>query len=134
MNKNDYSKQHFPEVDPCVKPCGAKIIVQLRTLKEKSSGGIIIAKDTRDFNNGNTQLGRIVAVGGIAFRDRSSGEEWKEGKWAEIGDIVIMPRWGGFRFEMPIPGREEKAIFAVFDDTNVQMVVDGNFEAFDTLL
>lgn len=134
MNKNAYVEEHFPVVDPGVKPCGAKILVQLRTMKEKTQGGIVLVEDTKQFNAGNTMVGRIVAVGGIAFRDRSTGEEWKEGKWAEVGDIVILPRWGGFRFELDIPGRDEKAIFAVFDDTNVQMVVEKNFEAFDKLL
>ena len=75
-----------------------------------------------------------MAVGGIAFRDRSSGDEWKEGAWAKVGDLVILPRWGGFRFEVPIDGTQDKAIFAIFDDTNVQMVVENNFEAFDKLL
>lgn len=134
MNKEDYIKEHFPEVDPCVRPCGAKIVVQLRTMKEKTVGGIILAEETKEFNQGNTMLARVVSLGGIAFRDRSTGEEWKEGKWADVGDIIICPRWGGFRFEQDIPGRKEKAIFAVFDDTAVQMVVERDFEKFDKLL
>ena len=134
MNKEDYIKEHFPEVDPCVRPCGAKIVVQLRTLKEKTVGGIILAEETKEFNQGNTMLARVVSLGGIAFRDRSTGEEWKEGKWTDVGDIIICPRWGGFRFEQDIPGRKEKAIFAVFDDTAVQMVVERDFEKFDKLL
>ena len=134
MNKTEYIQQHFPQVEPGAKPAGAKILVQLRTLKEKTQGGIVLAVDTKEFNNGNTQLGMIVAVGGIAFRDRSTGELWREGQWAEVGDLVILPRWGGFRFEIDIPGQREKAIFAVFDDTNVQLVVESNFDAFDALL
>lgn len=134
MTKDEYCKEHFPVVDPGVKPCGPKIIVQLRTVKEFTAGGIALPQETKDFNNGNTQLAKVVAVGAIAFRDRSSGETWKEGAWAEVGDIVVIPRWGGFRFELPIPGGREKAIFAVFDDTNVQMVLEKNFEAFDQLL
>jgi len=134
LNKEDYIQAHFPRVEPGAKPAGAKILVQLRTLKEKTQGGIVLAVDTKEFNNGNTQLGMIVAVGGIAFRDRSTGELWREGQWAEVGDLVILPRWGGFRFEIDIPGQREKAIFAVFDDTNVQLVVESNFEAFDQLL
>ena len=134
MNKTEYIEQHFPQVDPGVKVCGAKVLIQLRTIKEFSSGGIALAKATTEFNNGNTRIGRLVAVGGIAFCDRNTGQEWKEGKWAEVGDIVIMPAWGGFRFEVPIPGQQEKAIFTVFDDTNVQMVVESNFETFDQLL
>lgn len=134
MTKDDYIKEHFPEVEPGAKPCGPKILVQLRTIKEKTAGGIFLVEETKEFNNGNTQIGKIVAVGGIAFRDRSSGEEWKEGAWAKVGDLVILPRWGGWRWETPVPGTEDKAIFCVFDDTNVQMVVTGDPSQFDQLL
>lgn len=134
MSRDAYIKQHFPDVDPGAKPCGPRILVQLRTIKAKTSGGIVLVEETKDFNNGNTQIGRIVDVGEIAFRDRSSGEVWKEGAWAQVDDLVIVPKWGGFRFEVPVPGQEEAAIFAVFDDTNVQMVVTGDPALLDQIL
>jgi len=134
MTKEQYVAEHFPDVSPGATPCGPKIIVQLRTIKTKTSGGIVLVEETKDFNNGNTQIARVVSIGQIAFRDRSSGETWKEGAWCGVGDIIMIPRWGGLRFEIPIPGRDENAIFATIDDTNVQMVLTGNFAAFDTLL
>lgn len=134
MNKEDYIKEHFPSVECGVKPCGNQILVQLRTIKEKTSGGILLVEETKQFNEGNTQIARVVKAGQIAFKDRNTGEAWKEGNWAEIGDIVITPRWGGFRFEIPIPGSKDMAIFAIFEDFNVKMVVESNFEAFDKLL
>ena len=134
MSKEQYVAEHFPDVECGVVPCGPKIVVQLRTVKEATASGILLAPATKEFNNGNTQLARVVKVGGIAFRDRSSGDTWKEGAWAEVGDLVIIPRWGGFRFEVPIPGAKESAIFAVFDDTNIQMRVESGFETFDSLL
>jgi hypothetical protein len=73
-------------------------------------------------------------VGQIAFRNRETGELWTEGAWANIGDIIIAPRWGGFRFEVPIPDSEDKAIFCVFDDVSVKMIIDSNFESFDQIL
>ena len=134
MNKEDYAKQHFPEVEPGATPCGNQILVQLRTVKAKSSGGIVLVAETKDFNNGNTQVAKIVKVGQIAFKDRNSGDTWKEGAWAQVGDIVITPRWGGFRFEVPVPGTDDVATFATFEDFNVKLVVESNFEAFDRLL
>lgn len=134
MNKEDYTKEHFPEVEPGATPCGNQILVQLRTLKAKSTGGIILASETKEYNNGNTQVARIVKVGQIAFKDRNSGEVWREGAWAQVGDIVITPRWGGFRFEVPVPGTDDVATFATFEDFNVKLVVESNFEAFDKLL
>lgn len=134
MTKDEYIKEHFPEVDSGAVPCGPKILVQLRTVKEKTATGIILAPETKEFNNGNTQVAKVVSVGQIAFRDRSTGEEWKEGAWAKVGDLVLIPRWGGFRFEVDIPGSEDKAVFAIFDDTNIGMRIEGNFAAFDKLL
>ena len=134
MDKEQYIKEHFPEVDPGAKPCGPQIMIQLRTVKKQSTGGIILAAETREFNQGNTQVARVVKVGHIAFRDRSTGDEWKEGAWASVGDIVLAPRYGGFRFEVPITGTDDEAIFAIINDTDIKMVIESNFDAFDKIL
>ena len=133
MRKEEYVKKHFPEVNPGAKPTGPKVMIQLRTVPKKI-GSIVLVEETKDFNQGNTQVARIVRVGQIAFRDRSSGETWKEGAWAEVGDLVLAPRYGGFRFTVPIPDSDEEAIFAIINDTDIQMVIEGNFESFDKIL
>ena len=51
-SKDDYIKQHFPEVEAGATPCGNQILVQYRTLKEKTAGGIVLVEDTKEFNNG----------------------------------------------------------------------------------
>lgn len=129
-----YLEKNFPVIDCPVNPCGAKILVQLRTVQEKTQGGIIIAESTKDFNNENTQLARVVKLGQIAYCNRDSGEPWREGVWAGIGDVVIVPAWGGFRFKLPIPGTNGKAVFCLFNDINVESVVEGDFETFDQIL
>lgn len=134
MNKDDYVAQHFPEVECGARPTGNQILVQLRTVRKKSSGGIILAEATKEFNQSNTQVTRLVKVGHIAFKHRESGEQWKEGAWANVGDVVIMPKYGGFTFQVPIPGTEDKATFALYNDYDVKLVVEGNFEAFDQIL
>ena len=133
ITKEEYIKKHFPDVDSGITPCGAQILVQLRTIKSKV-GSIILTDDTKEFNNGNTQIARVVKLGQIAFRNRETGALWTEGAWANVGDIIIAPRWGGFRVEIPIPDTEDKAIFVVFDDVSVKLVVESNFESFDKLL
>jgi co-chaperonin GroES (HSP10) len=134
VNRDDYVAQHFPTVEAGARPVGNQVLVQIRTMKQKSAGGIILAEATKDFNQGNTQVCRLVKTGQIAFRNRESGETWKEGAWAEIGDIVIMPKYGGFRFEVPIKGTDDKATFSLFNDYDVKLVVEDNFETFDQLL
>jgi len=134
LDYRDYSIKHFPKVDPGVEVCGNQILVQLRTVSKTSRGGIVLVEDTRDFNQGNTRVAKIVKVGQIAFKSRETGQEWKEGAWAQVGDIVIMPAWGGFRFEIPIPGTGDSAIFATYNDFDVKLVVKSGFEHFDKIL
>lgn len=133
MNKDEYTKKHFPEVQSGARPVGNQIMVQLRTVPKKV-GSIVLVEETKNFNQGNTQVARVVAVGQIAFRDRSSGDTWKEGAWAEVGDIVLAPRYGGFRFEVPIDGSDDVAVFSIFNDYDVKMVIESNFESFDKIL
>lgn len=133
VTKEEYIKKHFPEVEPGCVPCGAQILVQLRTVPKKH-GMIELVHETKEFNQGNTRVCRLIRIGNIAFRNRETGQLWREGVWANPGDILIMPAWGGFRFEVPIEGTDDKAIFAVYSDHEVKLVVNSNFEAFDQLL
>lgn len=134
MQKEEYVKKHFPDIEPGSRPTGNQVMIQLRTVPKKSHGGIVLVEETKEFNQGNTQVARLVKLGQIAFHDRSSGEMWKEGAWAELGDLVLAPRYGGFRFEVPIPGTDEQAIFAIINDYDIKMVIESNFEAFDKIL
>ena len=134
FTREEYVAKHFPEVDPGCDPCGAQILVQLRTVQSKSAGGIILANDTKDFNQHNTRVCRLIKTGAIAFRNRDTGERWREGAWATPGDRLIMPAWGGFRFEVPIAGTKDKAVFCVYSDHEVKLVVKSGFECFDQLL
>jgi len=134
MDKQEYVQKHFPDVDPGARPTGNQVMIQLRTVPKQSRGGIVLVEETKDFNKGNTQVARLVKCGQIAFKDRSTGETWKEGAWSEVGDIVLAPRYGGFRFEVPVPGTEDEAIFAIINDFDIKMVIEGNFEAFDRIL
>lgn len=133
MDKEQYVKQHFPDVDPGAKPVGNQIMIQLRTVPKKV-GSIVLVEETKQFNQGNTQVARVVRVGQIAFRNRETGDTWKEGAWCEVGDVVLAPRYGGFRFEIPVPGTEDEAIFAIINDYDVKMVIEDNFSAFDKIL
>jgi len=122
----------FPSVAPGVLPLGARVLIQLRTMVEKTHGGIILAKDTTDFNKANTQLGKVVQLGAIAFRNRDSGQLWREGVWVKPGDFVRVPKWGGDRFERKIPGTDNSAIFCIFSDHEIIAQVDPDaFEELD---
>jgi len=121
----------FPTVTPGVTPLGARVLVQLRTVRERTQGGIVLVADTKEFNKENTQLGKIYQLGPIAFRNRDSGELWREGVWARPGDFVRIPKWGGDRFTRVVPGTTDTAIFCIFSDHELIAKVDP--EAFEEL-
>ena len=110
----------FPQVDPMIKPLGARILVQLRAVKEKmSSAGILLPEETKETEKWNTQVGKVLAVGPIAFKKRDSNEDWPEGAWCSVGDYVRVIRWGGDRWEVDYTdekGLKGKALFTFFND------------------
>lgn len=128
-------EEAFPLVIAGVRPLGARILVQLRTVRTKTKSGIVMVEDTRQFNKANTQLAKIVELGPIAFRNRESGDLWREGVWARPGDYVRIPKHGGDRFDRVIPGTDETAIFAIFTDHEIIAKVEPEaFEAIDEIL
>jgi len=135
VTKDDFVAAYFPEVDPGREPLGNKITVQLQLVKKKV-GNIFLANDTADFNKNATVVCRVVKVGPIAYRHRESGDEWKEGAWCTVGDIVLMPRYGGHnRIELPVPGAEdETVIFATYNDFDSIDKVVGQFEHYTKIL
>lgn len=116
----------FPGVNPGAAPLGARVLVQLRTVKRTSSGGIVLVEESRETEKWNTQVARVVAVGPLAFRNRSTNELWPEGMWAGPGDFVRVPRWGGDRWEVPVEGREEPALFVIFNDHELIAKITGD--------
>jgi len=119
-------EEAFPEVDPRFKPFSYYVLAQIRTPKTKSAGGIALLEEARDTEKWNTQVARVVAIGPVAFKSRTTLEPWPEGAWCKVGDFVRAPKYGGDRFEVPIPGREERALFAVFKDLDLTGAVEGD--------
>jgi hypothetical protein len=135
MTHDEFVAKHFPEVDCGREPLGNKITVQLM-LVPKKKGSIILAVDTQEFNKNSTVVCRIIKIGPIAFRDRSSGDTWKEGAWCQVGDVVLMPRYGGFnRVEIPLQDDpDQKVIFCTYNDYEVVDKVVGQHEHYTKLL
>lgn len=128
-------EEAFPSVDPGVHPLGTRVLVQLRTVRTKTSGGIILHDDTKEFNKATTQLGKVIRTGPISFRNRETGQLWPEGVWARSGDYIRLPKWGGDRFERKIPGTEDTALFCIFQDHEIIARVDPDaFEEIDEIL
>ena len=125
----------FPLVAPGVYPLGTRVLVQLRTVRSKTASGIVLVVDTKKFNKDTTQLGKVINIGPIAYRNRESGQLWPEGVWARPGDYIRLPKYGGDRFERKIPGTDDTAIFCMFQDHEIIAKVDPEaFEEIDEIL
>ena len=108
----------FPEVNSGQRPFGGRVIVQLRRIK-KTAGRIIIVDETKENEKWNNMVGKVVAIGPLAFKNRDTMQPWAEGAWAEIGDYVRVPRWGGDRWERMVPNaqeHEEPVLFMTIND------------------
>lgn len=113
----------FPDVDSGHEPLGHRVIVQIRVSKGKSAGGILLVKDTKDTEQWNTQVAKVVGIGPLAFHSRNTGTPWPEGAWVEAGDYVRVPKHGGDRWQVTVPGKssgsDDVVLFAMFDDLHL---------------
>jgi co-chaperonin GroES (HSP10) len=113
-------EQAFPNADPKLKPYGNYVLVQIRTPRTKSKGGIQLVDEARETDMWNTQVAKIVALGAVAFRNRETLEVWPEGEWAKIGDYARVPKYGGDRWWVNVPDHPDgKALFCLFKDTDL---------------
>ena len=120
----------FPSVDPGAKPLGGRILVQLRRSKQKTtSAGIILVEETKETEKWQNMVAKVVEIGPLAFKHRDTMLPWPEGSWIEVGDYIRVPKWGGDRWEVPIPGaddHEDPALFMVLNDHEVIAKLTGN--------
>lgn len=119
-------EEAFPDIDPEVRPFGARVLVQIRQPPKKSAGGIHYSDETLDAKKWTTQIALVRAIGPGAFRDRKTNEEWPERAWCKEGDFVRVPLYGGDRRAIPIPGTSDEALFVIFRDLDIIGEVTGD--------
>lgn len=116
----------FPAIDPGIAPAGALVLVQLRAPKRKTKSGLIMSIETKEIDKWNQQIGKVIAMGPLAFKNRDTLQPWAEGPWCQVGDFIRVIKWGGDRWEVPVPGSEEPAMFVITKDLDVIGKVTGN--------
>jgi co-chaperonin GroES (HSP10) len=108
-----------------VLPFGSRVLVQIRTAKSKTAGGIILPGETKDTEKWNTQVAKVIALGPLAFKNRDTQKTWPEGEWCQPGDFVRVPKYGGDRWEVKIE-KDESAMFVIFNDLDIIGKIEGD--------
>ena len=120
----------FPSVDPGAKPLGGRILVQLRRTKKKAtSAGIILVEETKETEKWQNMVAKVIEVGPLAFKHRDTMVAWPEAAWVDAGDYIRVPKWGGDRWEVKVPGDddfEDPALFMILNDHEVIAKVTGD--------
>ncbi len=116
----------FPNVGPGLKPFGDKVILQIRTAMKQTKGGLYVPEESRDTEQWNTQVGKVISLGPVAFKNRDTLQPWPEGDWVKPGVYVRCPKYGGDRWEVPVPNSLDPALFVVFRDIELVGEIDGD--------
>ena len=78
-------------------PTGWRLLVMPFQVKEKSEGGIIIAQETLDRARAAVQVGYVLKMGPLCYKDE---ERYPTGAWCKPKDWVIFARYAGSRMEI----------------------------------
>ena len=121
----DALAEAFPAVNAGVRPFGSRVLVQIRTPRKISRGGIHLSSETQDTEKWNTQVAKVIALGPVVFRNRTTLALWPEGEWCTMGQFVRVPKYGGDRWEVPI-SKDASAMFVIFNDLDIlgEFIVD----------
>lgn len=117
-------EEAWPDVDPGIVPFGSRVLVQLRSAKEITDGGIALAKETREAVQWNQQIGKVRGIGPLAFKSRDTQKPWPEGEWCKVGGFVRVPKYVGDKWERPLHpdadnAMEETALFVLVNDLDL---------------
>ena len=129
-NKVDFGyasvDEAFPPCEPGIHPFGSRVLVQIRTPKAKTKGGIILTSETRETDAWNTQIAKVILVGELAFKNRTTMDPWPEGSWCKPGDFVRVPKYGGDRWTVKTTDGEDEALLVIFNDLDLVGKVTGD--------
>jgi len=78
-------------------PTGWRILVMPFQVKEETAGGIIIAQETLDRARAAVQVGYVLKMGDLCYKDE---DKYPTGPWCAEKDWVIFARYAGSRMEI----------------------------------
>ena len=116
--KNDEWIEDQEVADPDKLPnlTGFHILVRPVSVKTKTKGGIILPDSTKDDIAYLTTVGRVIALGDLAYDDKG---KFPKGPWCKVGDYVCYGKHSGVKMKY----RGVKLLL-LFDDQVIMTVDD----------
>lgn len=82
-----------------IKPVGYRMLIRQVAQENKSSGGIILAtEEEHQRQMTGSPVFEVLAQGPACYRSRD-GKEFPEGRWSEVGDVVVMDSYPGKSYQ-----------------------------------
>jgi co-chaperonin GroES (HSP10) len=121
----DDLEQAFPGVDPGCTPFGSRVLVQKRSLRKATKGGILVPEETQETEFWNAQVAKVISLGPGAFKNRDTLTEWPEGAWCQEGAYVRVPKYGGDKWFVNLPDAQSarlgvrRACYVIYNDLDI---------------
>ena len=84
-------------LDRMPSPTGWRILILPYQGKGKTAGGIFLPTDTVEKNQVSTQVGYVLKVGPLAYKDK---DKFETGAWCQEKQWVMFARYAGSRFQI----------------------------------
>jgi co-chaperonin GroES (HSP10) len=81
-----------PDPSPLPRIPGVGILVRPVPIRKKSAGGIIIPETFREDRSYLNTVGRVLALGELAFKDETI---YRNGPWVQPGDYIVYAKFAG---------------------------------------
>ena len=94
IQENEESKTSLEKLP---NPTGWRLLVMPFKVKEETKGGIIIAQETLDRARTAVQVGYVLKMGDLCYKD---DDKYPTGPWCKEKDWVIFARYAGSRMEI----------------------------------
>tara|TARA_R110002020_G_scaffold233742_1_gene445629 strand:- start:494 stop:922 length:429 start_codon:yes stop_codon:yes gene_type:complete len=95
---------------------GFHVLVRPVSVKSKTKGGIFIPDSTRDDLNYLTTVGKVIALGDLAYKDL---DKFPLGPWCQVGNYICYGKHAGTKLFY-----QNVRLLLLFDDQVIMRVGD----------
>ena len=101
-------------------PTGWRILILPYRGQGKTEGGILLADKTIEQQQVSTQVGYVLKVGPLAYKDNKFGEPDRRSPWCNKGDWILIGRYAGTRFRL----EDDNEVRIINDDEVIATILD----------